>query len=286
MIEKGGYIKLYRKSFEDVLYFNEPFTKWQAWCDLIQLALWKDSEFTVRGVSVQGKRGCVYMSMRSLSTRWKWSVNKVQRFLEFLVQEERVSTLTNTQNSTQNSALTNTQNSTLKKNVIGCISILNYSKYQSDEYTEQYTNEYTEQYTPCNENEYTLNKEKKNNNILTTSTAHARTRTHEGEIEKAVSENSPFIGELKKNLTWQEAVCMNFHIKPPDIIEYIDKFSLDLKCRGTIHESLRDAMRHFNDWLRIQLKAKEDDRIKKQSNDKRRGVKETATKQKDYHSSF
>ena len=128
-------------------------------------------------------------------------------------------------------------------------------------------------------------KENKRNNISTTST-HTHARTHEGEIEKDIPENSPFIGELKKNLTWQEAVCMNFHIKPPDIIEYIDKFSLDLKCRGTIHESLRDAMRHFNDWLRIQLKAKEDDRIKKQSNDKRRGVKETATKQKDYHSSF
>ena len=30
---EAGFIKLYRKTEEDELYFKEPFTKWQAWCD-------------------------------------------------------------------------------------------------------------------------------------------------------------------------------------------------------------------------------------------------------------
>ena len=54
---KVGYIKYYRKSTEDELYFKEPFTKWQAWMDLITLALWKDEVFFVRDIRVIGKRG-------------------------------------------------------------------------------------------------------------------------------------------------------------------------------------------------------------------------------------
>ena len=32
---KDGWIKLYRSSFENDLYFEEPFTKYMAWIDLL-----------------------------------------------------------------------------------------------------------------------------------------------------------------------------------------------------------------------------------------------------------
>ena len=108
-----GYIKSYRPKKDDPLYFKEPFTKWQAWHDLIFLALWKDTQLVVRSIVVNGKRGCVYVSQTALAERWKWDKKKVIRFLKMLEKLDRV---------------------TLQKsNVINSISINNYERYQSND---------------------------------------------------------------------------------------------------------------------------------------------------------
>jgi len=118
-----GYIKLYRSSLNDPLYLKEPFTKWQAWCDLILLAYFAPADFFVRGIKVKAKRGCVYKGVLELADRWKWSRGKVERFLSYLVSDKRVSIQ--------------------KSNVINCVSILNYEKYQQNETTNEPTNEST-----------------------------------------------------------------------------------------------------------------------------------------------
>jgi len=112
---KDGYIKIYRSSTDNKLYLSEPFTKWQAWCDLIFLAYFADSTTYVRGVRVETKRGCVYRGSEELATRWKWSRGKVLRFLSYLEGEGQVVQQ--------------------KSNVINCISIVNYDKYQSNDTT-------------------------------------------------------------------------------------------------------------------------------------------------------
>ncbi len=130
MAKGRGYIKLYRVGAnwkDDELFSKEPLCKWAAWVDLISLAEYQDGQMDKRGVTVETKRGCVYMSIRDLASRWRWSTNKVTRFLALL-------------NS-------NGKTETQKSNVIGCISILNYDKYQGDEYTGEYTDEYTDEYT-------------------------------------------------------------------------------------------------------------------------------------------
>ena len=125
MSKEKGYIKSWRPNKDDELYFEEPFTKWQAWHDLCILALYKDKVFLSRGSLIEGKRGCVYASHRFLAERWKWSKLKVERFLRMLEKLGRIDTQTNPQ----------------KKNRIGCISILNYNKYQSDKPTDEPTDE-------------------------------------------------------------------------------------------------------------------------------------------------
>ena len=108
-----GYIKLYRTSLEDPLFEEEPFTKWQAWCDLLLLAYHSESSFWVRGIAVKAQCGCVYMSAVNLSKRWGWSKGKVDRFLRSLTEDGRI----------------NVNHS----NVINCIQIVNYEKYQGKE---------------------------------------------------------------------------------------------------------------------------------------------------------
>lgn len=137
-----GYIKLYRSSLNDPLYQKEPFTKWQAWCDLILLAYFAPSEFFVRGIRVRAKRGCVYKGTLELAGRWKWSRGKVERFLSYLVSDKRISIQ--------------------KNNVISCISITNYEKYQQNETTNESANESTNGST----NEHLIRRTKEDSNNI------------------------------------------------------------------------------------------------------------------------
>ena len=133
---------MYRSSLNDPLYLKEPFTKWQAWCDLILLAYFAPSDFFVRGIRVKARRGCVYKGTLELAERWKWSRGKVERFLSYLVTDKRVSIQ--------------------KNNVISCMSILNYEKYQQNETTNESTNESPNRQA----NEHLIRRSKEDSNNL------------------------------------------------------------------------------------------------------------------------
>lgn len=110
-----GWIKLYRSSFENRLYFDEPFTRFQAWIDLLLLANHKDGSFFKRGNIVKVPRGTVARSMKELADRWQWSEAKVSRFINFL-ESEYIK-----------------QVKAQKSNVTTLITILNYDRYQTNE---------------------------------------------------------------------------------------------------------------------------------------------------------
>jgi hypothetical protein len=112
---KDGWIKLYRSSFENRLYFDEPFTRFQAWIDLLLLANHKDGSFFKRGNIVKVPRGTVARSMKELADRWQWSEAKVSRFIQFLESEYI------------------RQVKAQKSNVTTLITILNYDRYQTNE---------------------------------------------------------------------------------------------------------------------------------------------------------
>ena len=126
---KNGYIKVSRNCIDDPLYFSEPFTKWQAWCDLVMLAYISDSELYIRGIKIKTQRGCVYVGTRELADRWKWSRGKVIRFMEFLEQDEKIVPQTIPQ----------------IKNVISCISICNFDSYQCCSTSDDTTNSTTKE---------------------------------------------------------------------------------------------------------------------------------------------
>ena len=114
-----GYIKLWRCSIENRLYFAEPFTKWQAWQDLLIITNHKNTDARViRGIPIEFKRGQVLAGEEYLANRWKWSRGKVRRFLHFL-ESETVQQITR-----QTVQQTN--------KVIGIVTILNWEIYQSD----------------------------------------------------------------------------------------------------------------------------------------------------------
>lgn len=83
-----GFILWYRRIMEHPLFDDgEPFTRREAWAELVMLAKYKDESFRFRGSSVEGKRGCVYRSVSSLANRFNWSRGKTIDFLKMLESE-------------------------------------------------------------------------------------------------------------------------------------------------------------------------------------------------------
>ena len=89
-MEPAGYIKAYRKLFESDLWLNEPFTRGQAWLDLIHLAKWKAGKTVIRGNTIYLARGQLAGSSVFLAERWRWSRGKVARFLDELENEQQI----------------------------------------------------------------------------------------------------------------------------------------------------------------------------------------------------
>lgn len=120
-LKKIGHISLHREIFNWDLYFAEPFTKAQAWIDLLLLANHTDGQVFIRGICVPIKRGQVGWSDQKLSRRWDWSDGKVKRFLNMLEMRQQIR---------QSSCFT-----------LNVKTIVNYDKWQTNEAANEETNE-------------------------------------------------------------------------------------------------------------------------------------------------
>lgn len=110
---RNGWFRVYRKLFESDLWLKEPFTRGQAWIDLVGNANHKPGFFWVRGNEVKLKRGQIGWSEITMAKRWGWSRGKVRRFLKWLKTEQQIE-----------------QQKLFKLTTI--VTISNYDKYQSD----------------------------------------------------------------------------------------------------------------------------------------------------------
>lgn len=83
--KKESWIKVFRNIENSWLWEERPFSRGQAWIDLLLLAKFRDESFiSRRGNLIDGKRGHVYRSIASLADRWGWSRKKVDHFFNQL----------------------------------------------------------------------------------------------------------------------------------------------------------------------------------------------------------
>lgn len=86
-----GYYKINRKLLNNDLWLLEPFTKGQAWLDLIGLASFKKTQIRIKnGAIIPIERGDCAWSQLKLAERWHWSRGKVKRFLDYLKNEKMI----------------------------------------------------------------------------------------------------------------------------------------------------------------------------------------------------
>lgn len=105
-----GFIKLSRKLLENPIWNEKPYTRGQAWVDLLMLANWKDSKVLDGNSFKTVKRGTVVRSKKWLADRWGWDRKKLSTYLALLESDKMVTTDGTTHGTT--------------------ITIENYSKYQ------------------------------------------------------------------------------------------------------------------------------------------------------------
>lgn len=108
-----GWIKLHRQLTENRLWLSEPFTRGQAWVDLLLLSNHEPSFYYKRGNKIDVDRGQIGRSEVELSNRWSWSRTKLRKFLNDLEKEQQI-----------------IQH---KSTVTLIITIINYEKYQEKE---------------------------------------------------------------------------------------------------------------------------------------------------------
>lgn len=108
-----GWISLHRKILDSDLWKCEPFSRGQAWVDLLLLANHEDSFFFKRGVKIDVKRGQLARSEVELADRWKWSRTKVRKFLNDIEKEQQIEQQ--------------------KTNITQLVTIKNYDYYQKKE---------------------------------------------------------------------------------------------------------------------------------------------------------
>ncbi|MDD4565528.1 MAG: hypothetical protein PHE79_08680 [Eubacteriales bacterium] len=80
----AGWIKLYRKITENPLWEDRPFSKGQAWIDLIIMANRLPTKLIYGNTIIDLERGQLHTSEPKLMERWGWSKKKVRAYLVLL----------------------------------------------------------------------------------------------------------------------------------------------------------------------------------------------------------
>jgi len=109
-----GWICIHRKIRECFIWNEEPYDKAHAWIDLLLRANHRNKKIMVNGHIKVITRGQLHTSISSLAEQWKWSRNKVYRFLDVLKTEQMI-TIESNKGGTSNGTT---------------ITIVNYSNYQ------------------------------------------------------------------------------------------------------------------------------------------------------------
>lgn len=113
----NGWICLSRKILDCYLWKEKPFSKAQAWIDLLLLASHEKKKFLLGNELIEVERGEFITSEVKLMDRWGWGKAKVRAFLLLLEKDEMIIKKTDHKKTT--------------------ITIVNYSKFQDIQTTDR-----------------------------------------------------------------------------------------------------------------------------------------------------
>lgn len=89
MGKKGNWVKVYRDLLDQPFWKEKPFSKGQAWIDIMLRVYWKNSYVRVGNRKRKVRPGQLWITYQELADRWGWSKSAVNRFLHELSETDR-----------------------------------------------------------------------------------------------------------------------------------------------------------------------------------------------------
>lgn len=89
-MQQEGWGKIYRSIQKHWIWTDKPFSRGQAWIDLILSVNHSDKKILLNGELIEVKRGSKITSLRKLGEDWGWSKVKVKKFLEQLQKDNMI----------------------------------------------------------------------------------------------------------------------------------------------------------------------------------------------------
>ena len=95
-----GWVTLHRSIQDHWLWDDKPFSKGQAWLDLVMMANHKDNKFVLGNELIQVSRGQFVTSELKLMERWGWGKSKTRAFLKLLADDGMIEKQTDQKKTT------------------------------------------------------------------------------------------------------------------------------------------------------------------------------------------
>lgn len=137
----SGWITLNRQITDNWLWKDRPFTKGQAWIDILLRVNHKENKIPVNNEIVEVQIGQTIWSIKDMADRWGWSRKKVSNFLNVLQNESMIA-----------------QKRTSKYTLL---TVVNWGMYQIKEHQKNITGTSTEHQKNTNNNDNNENKKNK-----------------------------------------------------------------------------------------------------------------------------
>lgn len=160
-----GWISIHRKIQDDWVWNDKPFSRGQAWIDLIMMVNHDDNTIIFDGNPKTITRGSCITSMQKLCDRWGWSNTKVKKFLKNLQEDEKILFKIAPRKAT-------------------AITIVNYDKYQGEDTSKNITE----------------TQQKHNRNITETQQKHINNNVNNINNINNVNNNNNSVGQSELNL--------------------------------------------------------------------------------------
>ena len=96
-----GWISVHREIQDHWVWEEKPFSKGQAWLDLLMMANHKDNKFVFNGELIEVARGAFITSELKLMERWGWSKSKVRNFLKMLENDSMITKKSDNRKTTE-----------------------------------------------------------------------------------------------------------------------------------------------------------------------------------------
>lgn len=189
---KQGWISLHRSIQDNWIWKDEPFSRGQAWIDILLMANHQDNKFLLGNELVTVEAGSFITSEKKLMERWMWSNTKVRNFLKLLETDGMIIKKTDAKKSS--------------------ITVVNYRAYQDLEKCKRSAREVVEK---CSESakevvEHTNNNDNKENNENNENTVNKKQSgfsviidnyTVDAELRKTILDFVEMRKKNKKNMT-------------------------------------------------------------------------------------